>query len=264
MSVSERVQKVLAAAGVGSRREIERLIDAGKVSMNGKPVRLGDKAEPGDRLQVDGRWVQIPQAQCPKRVIAYHKPVGEIGTRQDPEGRPTVFDRLPKVKGGRWVAVGRLDINSCGLILFTTDGELAHALMHPSREVPREYAVRVLGQVSPEHMSRLRQGIRLEDGMAKFETIRENGGEGANRWYRVSLKEGRNREVRRLWEAAGFTVSRLMRVGFGPIALPRDLHRGQARDLSPVQLGALYEIAGLKPPVTTTRARETPRSRQRR
>lgn len=261
--MSERVQKALAAVGIGSRREIERLIEAGKVSMNGKPVRLGDRAVPGDRLRVDGRWVQIPQARCPKRVIAYHKPVGEICTRHDAEGRPTVFGNLPEIKDGRWVAVGRLDINSCGLILFTTDGELANALMHPSREVRREYAVRVLGHPRPDDLARLQQGIRLEDGMARFDTIREDGGEGANRWYRVSLKEGRKREVRRLWEAAGFTVSRLIRVRFGPIALPRDLHRGQVRDLSPAELKALYESAGLNPPAIAKPGRRKPKSRRR-
>lgn len=262
--MAERVQKVLAAAGVGSRRDIERLITEGRVFLNGKPVRLGDKAGPGDRLTVGGRRIVIPRTPAKTtRVIAYHKPVGEVCTRRDPEGRPTVFEALPKLRGSRWVAVGRLDINSSGLLLFTTDGELANALMHPSREVSREYAVRVLGDPQPHHLERLSRGIDLDDGPARFERIEESGGEGANRWFRVQLKEGRQREVRRLWEAAGFTVSRLMRVRYGPISLPEKLRRGTYRELSPREMDALYAAAALRPPGRAA-AREKPAASARR
>lgn len=241
----ERLQKVLSAAGIGSRREIEGWIREGRIKVNGQVAQLGDRVGESDRIQVDGRRVH-PGTRTRPRVIAYHKPESEITTRKDPEGRPTVFERLPRVRDGRWIAIGRLDVNTSGLMLFTTDGELANRLMHPSNEVVREYAVRVLGEVAPEVIQRLKRGVELEDGPAAFEQIKSGGGSGANQWYHVSLREGRNREVRRLWESQGVTVSRLMRVRYGPIALPRGLARGRWVDLTDAELSALYASAGLK------------------
>ncbi len=241
----ERLQKVLSAAGMGSRREIEAWIRAGRIKVNGQVAQLGDRVTGSDRIQIDGRRVH-PGTRPRPRVIAYHKPEGEITTRKDPEGRPTVFERLPRVRDGRWIAIGRLDVNTSGLLLFTTDGELANRLMHPSNEVVREYAVRVLGEVAPDVIQRLKRGVELEDGQAAFEQIKAGGGGGVNQWYHVSLREGRNREVRRLWESQGVTVSRLMRVRYGPIALPRGLARGRWVDLSDAELAALYASAGLK------------------
>ena len=205
-----RIQKALADAGLGSRREIEGWIRDGRVRVNGKLAKLGDRITPADHVRIDGKEVKRRSARATeRRVIAYNKPAGELVTRQDPEGRPTVFARLPRLESGRWIAIGRLDINTSGLLLLTNDGELANRLMHPSREVEREYAVRILGEVSEEALIRLTHGIELEDGPARFEEIVESGGESANRWFHVLLREGRNREVRRLWEAAGCRVSRL-------------------------------------------------------
>lgn len=243
----ERLQKVLARAGLGSRREIEGWIEAGRVRVNGKPAELGDKVVGGERVTIDERTLTVrPEMAAPDtRVIAYHKPEGEIVTRHDPEGRKTVFEKLPRPRHGKWVAVGRLDINTSGLILFTNNGDLANALMHPSKEVSREYAVRVFGQVEPAIIERLREGVELEDGSARFEEIVLQGGRGSNTWYHCVLREGRNREVRRLWESQGVTVSRLMRVRYGPIALPGNLPRGKARDLSRGEIRALRDVAGL-------------------
>jgi 23S rRNA pseudouridine2605 synthase len=235
----ERLQKLLAAAGLGSRREIESWIAAGRVSVRGQVAKLGDRALPGDAIQLDGKPVALASAAAKPRVLLYHKPEGELVTRSDPEGRPTVFSRLPP---GRWVAVGRLDINSSGLLLFTDSGELANRLMHPRYEIEREYAVRVQGRLGPETLEQLRRGVALEDGTAAFSAIKasEDKATGVNRWYRVALREGRNREVRRMFEAVGARVSRLIRVRYGPVELPRDLPAGRWREMeNPVILQKL-------------------------
>jgi len=231
---SEKLQKILARAGHGSRREVEAMLQAGRISVDGKIATLGDRVEmhAGTKIRLDGHVLSIIESQdtvC--RVLAYYKPEGELCTRSDPEGRPTVFDRLPKMRGSRWVAVGRLDVNTSGLLLFTTDGELANRLMHPSREVEREYAVRVFGQIDDEKIKQLSRGVQLEDGPAAFRSIKYQGGEGLNQWYNVTLTEGRNREVRRLWEAVGVQVSRLIRVRYGDLTLPKGLPRGGYKEL---------------------------------
>lgn len=246
--MSEKLQKVLARAGQGSRREIEAKIEAGRVSVDGKIATLGDRVDvtPALKIRIDGHLISIKESVgqiC--RVLAYYKPEGELCTRNDPEGRPTVFDRLPKLRGARWIAVGRLDVNTCGLLLFTTDGELANRLMHPSREVEREYAVRVFGEVDENKVRQLACGVQLEDGPAAFKTIRFTGGEGINQWYSVTLTEGRNREVRRLWEAVGVQVSRLIRVRYGDIALPKGLPRGGYIELDLSQTNYLRELVAL-------------------
>ncbi|CAI1601962.1 Ribosomal large subunit pseudouridine synthase B [Serratia quinivorans] len=248
--MSEKLQKVLARAGHGSRREIETIIEAGRVSVDGKVAKLGDRVEvtASMKIRLDGHVVSIKESEeevC--RVLAYYKPEGELCTRSDPEGRPTVFDRLPKLRGSRWVAVGRLDVNTSGLLLFTTDGELANRLMHPSREVEREYAVRVFGQIDDEKIKQLSKGVQLEDGPAAFRTISFQGGEGINQWYNVTLTEGRNREVRRLWEAVGVQVSRLIRVRYGDIDLPKGLPRGGWTELDLPAINYLRELVELKP-----------------
>jgi 23S rRNA pseudouridine2605 synthase len=242
--VSERIQKLLAAAGAGSRRGIEEWLRAGRLKVNGHTVKLGDRAQPGDRFELDGQPLALaPPAETPgaatRAVLLYHKPVGEMTTRHDPQGRPTVFERLPAAPAGRWVVVGRLDVNTSGLLVFTNDGGLAHRLMHPSFEVERRYLVRVRGLPGPELAVRLQRGIELEDGPARFETFRLTGQSEGHSWYEVSLREGRNREVRRLFEAAGYEVSRLKRLSYGPFHLPEDLPPGQARRVPP---GALPEI----------------------
>lgn len=246
--MSEKLQKVLANAGHGSRREIEAMIKEGRVSVDGKLATLGDRVEvtPAMKIRVDGRVVSIREStESVCRVLAYYKPEGELCTRRDPEGRPTVFDRLPKLRGSRWIAVGRLDINTSGLLLFTTDGELANRLMHPSREVEREYAVRVFGQVDDEKIRQLSRGVQLEDGPASFKTISFQGGEGINQWYNVTLTEGRNREVRRLWEAVGVQVSRLIRVRYGDLPLPKGLPRGGWAELPLNDINYLHELVEL-------------------
>ncbi|MCU0833759.1 MAG: pseudouridine synthase [Chromatiaceae bacterium] len=241
-----RLQKALADAGLGSRREIEGWISAGRVRINGVIAKLGDRVTTADRVQIDGRPVERRAARlAPLRVIAYNKPEGEVVTRDDPEGRPNVFARLPRLKAGRWIAVGRLDLNTSGLLLLTNQGELANRLMHPSREVEREYAVRILGEVPPATLQRLVDGIELDDGPARFERIVEAGGEGANRWYQVSLREGRNREVRRLWEAAGCQVSRLIRIRYGNVGLGPRLFTGHWRELDEAEIAGLLALAGL-------------------
>jgi 23S rRNA pseudouridine2605 synthase len=249
--MQERLQKVLAQAGLGSRREIESWISAGRVTVDGKPAALGQKVTGRERIRVDGRPIPIRDAPAPApEVLVYHKPAGEVCSRDDPEGRPTVFAALPRPRGGRWIGVGRLDINTAGLLLFTTDGELANRLMHPSQEIDREYAVRLLGEVDRPMLERLLNGVELEDGVGRFASIKEAGGTGANRWFHVVIREGRNREVRRLWESQGVRVSRLTRVRFGPVALERGLRQGRWRPLSPGEQRRLYRAAGLKPPHT--------------
>ncbi|PHM74179.1 23S rRNA pseudouridine(2605) synthase RluB [Xenorhabdus kozodoii] len=245
---TEKLQKVLARSGHGSRREIEGYIQQGRISIDGKIATLGDRIEvnPSVKIRLDGRILNIKEPQktvC--RVLAYYKPEGELCTRHDPEGRPTVFDRLPKMQGARWIAVGRLDINTSGLLLFTTDGELANRLMHPSREVEREYAVRVFGEVDNAKLRQLTQGVQLEDGPASFKTVSFKGGEGINQWYNVTLTEGRNREVRRLWEAVGVQVSRLIRVRYGDIDLPKGLPRGGWTELGLEQTNYLRQLVDL-------------------
>jgi len=240
----ERLQKLLAAAGFGSRREIETWITAGRVSVRGQVAKLGDRASPGDPVLLDGKEIRIGASKSTPRVIAYHKPVGELVTRKDPEGRAIVFDKLPKLSPGRWVAIGRLDLNSSGLLLLTDSGELANQLMHPRQEIEREYEVRVQGGLSPEAIRRLLDGVQLEDGLARFhrlEAIQEKKDTGTNRWYRVVLAEGRNREVRRMVEAAGGRVSRLMRVRFGPVVLPGHLAPGRWEEVDAGKMNALFD-----------------------
>jgi 23S rRNA pseudouridine2605 synthase len=245
--MSEKLQKVLARAGLGSRREMERWIESGRVSVNGKIVGLAERVTENDTIRVDGNVVAKQKMQPRRcRVLAYHKPVGEVTSRDDPEGRDTVFDRLPAMSGGRWIVVGRLDISTSGLLLFTTDGELANRLMHPSYTVEREYAVRVMGEVNKETLTLLQSGVQLEDGPAHFDEIVDVGGEGANHWYHVKLSEGRNREVRRLWESQGVTVSRLMRVRYGNITLQRYLRPGRWEELSEQQVKELRAGVGLE------------------
>jgi 23S rRNA pseudouridine2605 synthase len=232
--MAERIQKLLAAAGLGSRRGIEEWLAAGRVAVNGQVAKLGDKAESTDRFELDGRPLKLPGTQARPLtagpvVLLYHKPVGEVTTRHDPQGRPTVFERLPPAPAGRWVVVGRLDVNTSGLLLFTNDGALAHRLMHPSFEVERRYLVRVRGAPGPELIARLLRGIQLEDGPARFNKIEPAGRSEGHAWYQVALREGRNREVRRLFEAAGYEVSRLKRLVYGPFELPEDLPAGQSR-----------------------------------
>lgn len=250
---SEKLQKVLARAGLGSRRELENWIRSGRVQVNGQVAELGDRVRSTDQISVDGRAMTVlpPEAQT-RRVLLYHKPEAEICSRRDPEGRPSVFERLPRLSKARWIAVGRLDFNTTGLLLFTTDGELAHALMHPSANIDREYLCRILGEVDEEMLARLRQGVMLEDGLARFSDITYTGGEGANQWYTVCVVEGRNRIVRRLWESQGVQVSRLKRVRYGSIFLPSRLKQGRFEELPAEQVVQLYQAAGLPVPELTT------------
>jgi 23S rRNA pseudouridine2605 synthase len=250
--MSEKLQKVLARVGLGSRRHMEEAIIQGRVSVNGKIAEIGQRIEATDELRVDGRRVDFAlEEETRRRVIIYYKPEGEICSRQDPEGRPTVFDNLPNLRGERWVMVGRLDINSSGLLLFTNDGELANRLMHPSNEVEREYAVRVMGEVTPAARQALLDGVTLDDGPAKFESFTEVGGEGINRWYQVVVKEGRNREVRRLFESQGLRVSRLLRIRYGTVSLPRQLHTGRWIELDKDEIDGITALVKLKPRVGT-------------
>ena len=243
----ERIQKVLSRGGLGSRREIERWIEEGRLKLNGKPVALGDRLKPGDYLQLNDRVVNWDKfAIQPTRVLLYHKPTGEVVTRRDPEGRPVVFTQLPKLSTARWISVGRLDINTSGLLLVTNNGELANKLMHPSTEVEREYAVRILGYVSDATLETLKKGVELEDGVAKFDQIHFYGGEGANKWYHVIVSEGRNRLVRRLWESQEVIVSRLTRVRYGPVVLPERLKTCTFYELTDKELDLLFEFAGLE------------------
>lgn len=245
----EKLQKVLARIGVGSRRDVEAWISQGRIKVNGKDATLGQRVDMHDAITVDGRVIKREEAaETVRRVIMYNKPDGEICTRDDPEGRPTVFDRLPRPKEGRWINIGRLDINTTGLLMFTTDGELANRLMHPSFEMDREYAVRVRGEVDDDMLLRLKNGVILEDGPARFTDIQQApGGEGFNHWYHCVVMEGRNREVRRLWESQGLVVSRLKRVRYGPVFLNSDLPMGRWREMSQYEVDILAAEVGLTP-----------------
>ena len=245
--VSEKLQKVLARLGLGSRRELDAMIAAGRVEVNGKTAKVGDRVEQAITVKIDGKVVATPATQRPKcRVLMYYKPEGELTTIKDPEDRPTVFDHLPRPDFGRWIYVGRLDLNTSGLLLFTTDGELANALMHPRGGIERIYAARVFGEVNAEQLEQLKQGVTLEDGPARFEQVRFVGGEGRNTWYHVTLKEGRNREVRRLWESVGVQVSRLIRIKYANLELDPKLHAGQYRELTLSEINNLRTLVGLK------------------
>ena len=245
LAQSDKLHKVLADAGIGSRRDMEEMIIAGRVSVNGEPAHIGQRVLASDQVRINGKPLARKAPGRAPRVLLYHKPVGEIVTQEDPGARPTVFEKLPKVSGGRWVAVGRLDLNSEGLLIFTTSGELANRLMHPRYEVEREYAVRVLGEVTEEQRQKLLDGVELQDGPAKFSRVDEAGGDGANRWYRVAISEGRNREVRRIFEAIGLTVSRLIRIRYGSIQLPRSLARGRFQELAPEWVQAWVHDLGI-------------------
>lgn len=249
--VSEKLQKVLANNGLGSRREMERWIEEGRISVNGKKATLGDRVELSDKLVVDGHEITRAKEKSPCRVLMYNKPEGELCARVDPEGRPTVFERLPLLEGERWITVGRLDINTSGLLLFTNDGELANRLMHPSHEVEREYAVRVFGEVTPKMLRNLSKGVELEDGPAKFNHIhvRPSDPESLNHWFNVTLTEGRNREVRRLWESQGLQVSRLIRMRYGNLELLKRLPQGAWIELDLEKVNSLRKMVQL--PVET-------------
>ena len=226
--MSEKLQKVLARVGLGSRRALEEWIQEGRIKVNGKVANLGDRVTSKDKIHVDDRLIKLPQ-ETETQILLYNKPEGEVCTRSDPEGRPTVFSNLPKLETGRWVAIGRLDINTSGLLIFTNDGELANRLMHPSEEVEREYVVRVIGEVDYMVIKRLLQGVELEDGLAKLDSIKPMKSEGRNQWYKVIVREGRNRLVRRLWQSQNVTVNRLTRIRYGEYELPRDLKKGEFR-----------------------------------
>ncbi len=261
---AERIQKVLAREGLGSRREVETWIADGRVSVNGKVAQLGDAVALSDKLRVDGRLVNLGRhAEATSRVICHYKPPGVMCTRKDPEGRPTIFANLPKKYSGRWISVGRLDFNTSGLLLLTNDGELANRLMHPSREIEREYAVRVLGKIEAAALRALLDGVRLEDGLARFEAIVPAGGAGANQWFHVLLREGRNREVRRLWEAQGITVSRLIRIRYGLVALPPERRLGAWWELPEEDVAALMRSVELLPqePEATKRKVKRPQEK---
>lgn len=245
-SSSERLHKVLARAGIASLRQVEAWIKAGRVQVNGKIATTGDRIASSDHVTLDGRPVSFKTTLPARtRLLAYHKPAGEITTRSDPDGRRTVFDSLPGIRKGKWIAIGRLDLNTSGLLLFTNNGELANRLMHPSTEVEREYAVRVLGTVSAGAIRNLLKGVALEDGLARFKQVVDAGGTGTNHWYHVVLQEGRNREVRRLWESQGIKVSRLIRVRFGSYSLPRRRRQGQYWELNKNEIDSLCKVAGL-------------------
>ncbi len=243
---NERVQKVLAKAGKGSRRDMERAIEEGRVKVNGELAKLGDRVGTSDQLELDGKPIKV-EVKRVRRVLVYNKPEGEVCTRRDPEGRPTVFDRLPHLDDERWIVVGRLDLNTSGLLLFTNDGELANRLMHPSRQIDREYAVRVLGEVKPEHVENMHAGVELEDGPARFTDIQEFGGSGINTWFHVVIMEGRNREVRRLWESQGLKVSRLKRVRYGSVFLDADVRAGTWKELPKAEIDKLARSVELEP-----------------
>ncbi|MGC9008139.1 MAG: 23S rRNA pseudouridine(2605) synthase RluB [Halothiobacillaceae bacterium] len=253
----ERLQKVLAGWGLGSRRAIEAWIVAGEVTVNGEVATLGTRVLPTDRIEVRGQPVRPRAETFTRRVLIYHKPEGELTTRSDPEGRPTVFESLPPIRDGRWITVGRLDFNTSGLLIVTNDGELANRMMHPSRELLRVYAARIFGELTPVMRKQLLGGVELEDGLAKFEAIVDAGGTGMNHWYHVSLREGRNREVRRMFEAVGLTVSRLIRIQYGDLTLPPRLRPGKWKMLSPEEVDALAASLGME----VKRAAPTPPAR---
>ena len=244
-----RIQKFLAQAGIASRRQIESWIKAGRITVNGNPAKPGDRITPADKVRLDGELLHTGAPSEKTRILAYHKPAGEVCTRSDEKGRPTVFAALPSIRNGRWVNIGRLDLNTTGLLLFTNDGKLANRLMHPSGEIEREYAVRVFGEVGREVLKKMIAGVELEDGRAAFDSIHEAGGQGRNHWYHVVIREGRNREVRRLWESQGITVSRLIRVRFGPYQLPRELRPGAYHEFDRSEVNEFLnavEIPGVK------------------
>ena len=250
--VTEKLQKVLARAGFGSRRALETWVAEGRITVNGKVATLGDRVAVSDKICVDRKPISMQRLEGPRvRVLLYNKPIGEICTRSDPEKRPTIFERLPPLEKGRWIAVGRLDINTSGLLIITSDGELANKLMHPSAQIDREYLVRVMGAVDNETLQRLRDGVELDDGPAKFTDVapmHKDDSESINRWYCCTLMEGRNREVRRMWESQGLRVSRLKRVRFGPVFLANKLPEGRWQELTPGELAVLYQEAGLPVP----------------
>lgn len=245
-----RLQKLLAQAGFGSRREIEDWISAGRLTLNGNLAQLGNRATARDKIELDGKPLAFETAPADIRVLVYHKPEGELVSRSDPQGRPTVFANLPRIRGAKWMSIGRLDFNTSGLLLFTNSGELANGMMHPRSEIEREYAVRVFGGLAEEEVERLLAGVKLGDGIAAFGKVVPAGGDGANRWYRVTLKEGRNREVRRLLEALGKQVSRLMRLRYGAVTLPEDLKPGEWREL---EAGAVAALAAQLAPGSPAR-----------
>jgi len=251
--MSEKLQKMLAGAGLGSRRELEKWIVAGRVSVNGSTATLGDRAEASDRIMVDGRVIKTNRDEIP-RVLMYSKPEGEVSTTSDPDGRPTVFDVLPKINSGRWIAIGRLDINTSGLLLFTNYGELANRLMHPSYEIKREYLARIHGDVDQKMLNNLMGGVVLDDGLAKFQTVKaqhhRNPEEriSSNQWFRCILAEGKTREVRRLWESQDVEVSRLKRISYGPIELPSFIRRSEFIELEPKQVASLFKAVDLRTP----------------
>jgi len=262
----ERIQKVLSRAGLGSRREIERWITEGKIRVNEKPSTLGDRIVPGDLVKVNGRRVDLEKfAEQVPRVLVYYKPTGEVVTRRDPEGRPVIFTQLPKLTVGRWITVGRLDINTQGLLLVTNHGELAHRLMHPSTEIIREYAVRVFGKVTDEVLERLKNGVDLDDGLAHFDSIEFAGGEGINTWYKVTVTEGRNRLIRRLWESQELVVNRLMRIRYGPVFLPEKLKARLFYELNDKELQVLFDHVNLKQhkPADLNKKSTRPKTRSR-
>ena len=244
--MSEKIHKVLAQAGLGSRREIEKWIADGRVTVNGDRATVGDRTDPDDKITVDGRPIKLNRRDDRLRVLIYNKPIGEICTRSDPGGRRTVFESLPSIKNGRWVAVGRLDINTSGLLLFSNHGELANRLMHPSHQVEREYVVRVRGVVSEAMLQRLQEGVLLDDGVARFAKIGVGAVSGTHQWFTVVLTEGRQREVRRLWESQGVEVSRLKRSKFGTVALPSYVRMGEHLDLTPTEITRLGKLVDLK------------------
>ena len=246
MAETPKLHKVLAQAGMGSRLEMEQLILEGRITVNNEPAHIGQRVQFGDHVKVNGKPIRFRVDAPPARVIAYHKPVGEVVTHDDPQNRPTVFRRLPKLYQGKWQSVGRLDLNTEGLLLFTSSGELANNLMHPRFGLEREYAVRVLGALSREEKQRLLDGVKLDDGVAQFGSIEEGGGEGANCWYRVTISEGRNREVRRMFEAVGHAVSRLIRIRYGAMVLPRGLKRGAWMELDEGDIKALMQVVGTR------------------
>jgi 23S rRNA pseudouridine2605 synthase len=244
--MTEKIQKVLAGAGLGSRRQIEGWIEEGRVAVDGQVAKIGDRITGEERVKVDGRDIDLQKSQAKKtRVLIYHKPEGEICSRSDPENRPSVFDRLPMIRNGRWISIGRLDYNTSGLLLLTNNGELANRLMHPSSEIEREYSVRIHGAVDKAMLTRLRKGVRLEDGMAHFDEINDAGGEGSNHWFHVIVKQGRNRLVRRLWESQDVQVSRLIRIRFGEVALPRIIPRGRWEEMGKEETNMLLKSADL-------------------